>query len=75
MLLSNLAKSAKNVFQKDSWLKSVEVREFEDQFVNVYGNRFLFLCPPNEFLGFPASGGQWMPRDDNQITGREALRI
>eukprot|EP00438_Fugacium_kawagutii_P028417 Skav221007 [mRNA] locus=scaffold2350:51235:63915:+ [translate_table: standard] len=24
------------------------VREFEDQFVNVYGNRFLFLCPPNE---------------------------
>ena len=26
-----------------------EVREFEDQFVNVYGNRFLFLCPPNEF--------------------------
>eukprot|EP00928_Gymnodinium_smaydae_P062961 TRINITY_DN4667_c0_g4_i1.p1 TRINITY_DN4667_c0_g4~~TRINITY_DN4667_c0_g4_i1.p1 ORF type:complete len:871 (-),score=206.57 TRINITY_DN4667_c0_g4_i1:166-2709(-) len=25
------------------------VREFEEQFVNVYGNRFLFLCPPNEF--------------------------
>ncbi|CAE7206292.1 drc7 [Symbiodinium natans] len=25
------------------------VREFEDQFVNVYGNRFLFLCPPNEY--------------------------
>ena len=28
-----------------------EVREFEDQFVNVYGNRFLFLCPPNEHPG------------------------
>ncbi|CAK9026901.1 Dynein regulatory complex subunit 7 (Coiled-coil domain-containing protein 135) (Coiled-coil domain-containing protein lobo homolog) (Spermatogenesis-related gene in late stages of spermatogenesis cells protein) [Durusdinium trenchii] len=28
------------------------VREFEDQFVNVYGNRFLFLCPPNEY-GIP----------------------
>ncbi|CAJ1441172.1 unnamed protein product [Effrenium voratum] len=26
-----------------------EVREFEDQFVNVYGNRFLYLCPPNEY--------------------------
>lgn len=25
------------------------VREFEEQFVNVYGNRFLFLCPPNEY--------------------------
>jgi len=25
------------------------VREFEEQFVQVYGNRFLFLCPPNEF--------------------------
>merc|ERR1719379_2810911 len=25
------------------------VREFEEQFVLVYGNRFLFLCPPNEF--------------------------
>ncbi|CAJ1401716.1 unnamed protein product [Effrenium voratum] len=25
------------------------VREFEDQFVNVYGNRFLYLCPPNEY--------------------------
>eukprot|EP00931_Biecheleriopsis_adriatica_P115263 TRINITY_DN91078_c0_g1_i1.p1 TRINITY_DN91078_c0_g1~~TRINITY_DN91078_c0_g1_i1.p1 ORF type:complete len:918 (+),score=248.51 TRINITY_DN91078_c0_g1_i1:55-2754(+) len=24
------------------------VREFEEQFVGVYGNRFLFLCPPNE---------------------------
>ena len=32
----------------------IEVREFEDQFVNVYGNRFLFLCPPNEFLGIDA---------------------
>jgi len=28
------------------------VREFEEQFVLVYGNRFLFLCPPNEF-GIP----------------------
>lgn len=28
------------------------VREFEEQFVNVYGNRFLFLCPPNEY-GIP----------------------
>lgn len=39
-----------------------EVREFEDQFVNVYGNRFLFLCPPNEppcsTLEFGASGGE-----------------
>lgn len=25
------------------------VREFEEQFVQVYGNRFLFLCPPNEY--------------------------
>jgi hypothetical protein len=25
------------------------VREFEEQFVTVYGNRFLFLCPPNEY--------------------------
>jgi len=25
------------------------VREFEEQFVHVYGNRFLFLCPPNEY--------------------------
>jgi len=25
------------------------VREFEEQFVNVYGNRFLFLAPPNEY--------------------------
>jgi len=25
------------------------VREFEEEFVNVYGNRFLFLCPPNEY--------------------------
>jgi len=25
------------------------VREFEEQFVMVYGNRFLFLCPPNEY--------------------------
>eukprot|EP00929_Paragymnodinium_shiwhaense_P051937 TRINITY_DN2605_c0_g1_i1.p1 TRINITY_DN2605_c0_g1~~TRINITY_DN2605_c0_g1_i1.p1 ORF type:complete len:842 (+),score=224.22 TRINITY_DN2605_c0_g1_i1:100-2625(+) len=25
------------------------VREFEEQFVEVYGNRFLFLCPPNEY--------------------------
>eukprot|EP00441_Pelagodinium_beii_P038325 CAMPEP_0197626140 /NCGR_PEP_ID=MMETSP1338-20131121/5247_1 /TAXON_ID=43686 ORGANISM="Pelagodinium beii, Strain RCC1491" /NCGR_SAMPLE_ID=MMETSP1338 /ASSEMBLY_ACC=CAM_ASM_000754 /LENGTH=866 /DNA_ID=CAMNT_0043196659 /DNA_START=47 /DNA_END=2647 /DNA_ORIENTATION=- len=25
------------------------VREFEEQFVGVYGNRFLFLCPPNEY--------------------------
>ncbi|CAE8692319.1 unnamed protein product [Polarella glacialis] len=28
------------------------VREFEEQFVQVYGNRFLFLCPPNEY-GIP----------------------
>lgn len=28
------------------------VREFEEQFVTVYGNRFLFLCPPNEY-GIP----------------------
>lgn len=28
------------------------VREFEEQFVQVYGNRFLYLCPPNEF-GLP----------------------
>mmetsp|Transcript_36122 Transcript_36122/g.81720 ORF Transcript_36122/g.81720 Transcript_36122/m.81720 type:complete len:855 (+) Transcript_36122:52-2616(+) len=28
------------------------VREFEEQFVNIYGNRFLFLCPPNEY-GIP----------------------
>lgn len=25
------------------------VREFEEQFVHIYGNRFLFLCPPNEY--------------------------
>mmetsp|Transcript_24814 Transcript_24814/g.62392 ORF Transcript_24814/g.62392 Transcript_24814/m.62392 type:complete len:861 (-) Transcript_24814:429-3011(-) len=24
------------------------VSEFEQQFISVYGNRFLFLCPPNE---------------------------
>jgi hypothetical protein len=24
------------------------VAEFEQQFISVYGNRFLFLCPPNE---------------------------
>lgn len=35
-----------NTAKEDLLLQHVS--EFEQQFISVYGNRFLFLCPPNE---------------------------